>query len=104
MLVTTTENIPGYRTTHTMGRSGVVVRAAALRAISWPPCARSSGARSRNIPRWWRIHAAMRSTVWLPMRGDGRRCGGDDALRSGQIGQAMNEVVAYGTAVKIERI
>jgi uncharacterized protein YbjQ (UPF0145 family) len=23
---------------------------------------------------------------------------------SGQIGQAMNEVVAYGTAVKIERI
>jgi uncharacterized protein YbjQ (UPF0145 family) len=36
MLVTTTENIPGYRTTHTMGQVfGVVVRAAALRAISW---------------------------------------------------------------------
>jgi uncharacterized protein YbjQ (UPF0145 family) len=92
MLVTTTENIPGYRTTHTMGQVfGVVVRSrglagnfvAALRTIiggeikeysalveDTPPCARPSGCQC----------AAMGADAVVMMRFD-----------SGQIGQAMNE-------------
>jgi uncharacterized protein YbjQ (UPF0145 family) len=106
MLVTTTENIPGYRTTHTMGQVfGVVVRSrglagnfvAALRTIIGGEIKEYSAlvedTRRHALDRLVANATAMGADAVVMMRFD-----------SGQIGQAMNEVVAYGTAVKIERI
>lgn len=106
MLVTTTENIPGYRTTQTMGQVfGVVVRSrglagnfiAALRTIIGGEIKEYSAlvedTRRHALDRLVTNATAMGADAVVMMRFD-----------SGQIGQAMNEVVAYGTAVKIERI
>jgi uncharacterized protein YbjQ (UPF0145 family) len=106
MLVTTTENIPGYRTTQTMGQVfGVVVRSrglagnfvAALRTIIGGEIKEYSAlvedTRRHALDRLVANATAMGADAVVMMRFD-----------SGQIGQAMNEVVAYGTAVKIERI
>lgn len=106
MLVTTTENIPGYRTTQTMGQVfGVVVRSrglagnfvAALRTIIGGEIKEYSAlvedTRRHALDRLVANATAMGANAVVMMRFD-----------SGQIGQAMNEVVAYGTAVKIERI
>lgn len=106
MLVTTTENIPGYHTTQTMGQVfGVVVRSrglagnfvAALRTIIGGEIKEYSAlvedTRRHALDRLVANATAMGADAVVMMRFD-----------SGQIGQAMNEVVAYGTAVKIERI
>jgi len=103
MLVTTTENIPGYRTTQTMGQVfGVVVRSrglagnfvAALRTIIGGEIKEYSAlvedTRRHALDRLVSNARAMGADAVVMMRFD-----------SGQIGQAMNEVVAYGTAVKI---
>ncbi len=59
MIVTTTETIPGYRRTRTLGQVfGVVVRSRGWAAISSPDCARSSAARSTNIPNFSKKPAA----------------------------------------------
>lgn len=106
MLVTTTENIPGYRTTQTMGHVfGVVVRSrgmagnfmASLRTIIGGEIKEYSAlvedTRRHALDRLVANAALMGADAVVMMRFD-----------SGQIGQAMNEVVAYGTAVKIERL
>ncbi|MDE1915544.1 MAG: heavy metal-binding domain-containing protein [Sphingomonadales bacterium] len=106
MLVTTTENIPGYRATETLGQVfGVVVRSrglagnfvAALRTIIGGEIKEYSA-----LVEDTRRHALDRLVA------NARLMGADAVVMmrfdSGQIGQAMNEVVAYGTAVKIERV
>jgi uncharacterized protein YbjQ (UPF0145 family) len=106
MLVTTTENIPGYRTTATLGQVfGVVVRSrgmagnfvAALRTIIGGEIKEYSAlvedTRRHALDRLVTNASLMGADAVVMMRFD-----------SGQIGQAMNEVVAYGTAVKIERL
>ena len=106
MIVTTTENIPGYRTTATMGHVfGVVVRSrglagnfvASLRTIIGGEIKEYSAlvedTRRHALDRLVSNAALMGADAVVMMRFD-----------SGQIGQAMNEVVAYGTAVKIERL
>lgn len=105
MLVTTTENIPGYRTKETMGQVfGVVVRSrglagnfvAALRTILGGEIKEYSAlvedTRRHALDRLVANARVMGADAVVMMRFD-----------SGAIGQAMNEVVAYGTAVKIER-
>lgn len=104
MIVTTTENIAGYRTTQSLGQVfGVVVRSrglagnfvAALRTIIGGEIKEYSAlvedTRRHALDRLVSNARAMGADAVVMMRFD-----------SGQIGQAMNEVVAYGTAVKIE--
>ncbi|WP_206241076.1 heavy metal-binding domain-containing protein [Novosphingobium terrae] len=104
MIVTTTENIAGYRTTQSLGQVfGVVVRSrglagnfvAALRTIIGGEIKEYSAlvedTRRHALDRLVNNARAMGADAVVMMRFD-----------SGQIGQAMNEVVAYGTAVKIE--
>ena len=104
MLVTTTENVPGHIVTATLGQVfGVVVRSRGLGGNI------TAGLRSLfggEIPEYTRLvedtlrhaidrlvanAALMGANAVVMMRFD-----------SGELAQAMNEVVAYGTAVILD--
>jgi uncharacterized protein YbjQ (UPF0145 family) len=104
MIVVTSENLAGYRITATIGQVfGVVVRSrglagnimAGLRTIFGGEIKEFSAlvedTRRHAIDRLVTNAAAMGADAVIMMRFD-----------SGELGQTMNEVVAYGTAVKIE--
>jgi uncharacterized protein YbjQ (UPF0145 family) len=104
MIVTTTENIAGHRTVQAFGQVfGVVVRsrsiggnlAAALRSIAGGEIKEYTAlveeTRRHAIDRLVENATAMGANAVVMMRFD-----------SGEIGQTMSEVVAYGTAVRIE--
>jgi uncharacterized protein YbjQ (UPF0145 family) len=103
MLVVTTENVPGYRVTKTMGQCfGVVVRSrglggnimASLRSIVGGEIheytALLEEARRHAVDRLVRNATVMGANAIVMMRFD-----------SAEIGQTMSEIVAYGTAVQI---
>ena len=103
MIVTTTEAIAGYRVTESLGQVfGVVVRSrglggnivAALRSIIGGEIKEYTA-----LVEDTRRHAIDRLSI------NARLMGADAVVMmrfdSGSIGQTMNEVVAYGTAVKI---
>jgi len=105
MIVTTTENIAGHRVIESLGQVfGVVVRsrglggniAAGLRSIFGGEIkeftALVEDTRRHAIDRLVQNATLMGADAVVMMRFD-----------SGSIGQVMNEVVAYGTAVRIER-
>jgi uncharacterized protein YbjQ (UPF0145 family) len=105
MIVVTSENIAGHRITETIGQVfGVVVRSrglggnvmAQLRAIGGGEIKEYTSliedTRRHAIDRLVMNAQLMGADAVLMMRFD-----------SGEIGQTMNEVVAYGTAVKLER-
>src|SRR5436190_1053186 len=104
MIVTTTENVPGHRVRECFGQCfGVVVRsrglggniAAGLRSIIGGEIKEYTAlieeTRRHAIDRLVANARAMGGNAVVMMRFD-----------SGSIGQTMNEVVAYGTAVWIE--
>ncbi|MBO9714017.1 YbjQ family protein [Sphingomonas sp.] len=104
MIVTTTENVPGHSVVRTLGQVfGVVVRSrgiggnitASLRSIvggEIPEYTRLvEDARRHAIDRMIENAHAMGANAIVMMRFD-----------SGEIAQAMNEVVAYGTAVVLD--
>ncbi|HET9145080.1 MAG TPA: heavy metal-binding domain-containing protein [Sphingomicrobium sp.] len=104
MIVTTTENVAGQRTVEALGQVfGVVVRsrsiggniAAALRSIAGGEITEYTAlveeTRRHAVDRLVANATAMGANAVVMMRFD-----------SGEIGQTMNEVVAYGTAVRIE--
>lgn len=104
MIVTTTENIPGHSTVRVLGQVfGVVVRSrglggniiAGLRSIIGGEIKEYTqlveDARRHAIDRMIGNAVAMGANAVVMMRFD-----------SGEIAQAMNEVVAYGTAVVID--
>ena len=104
MLVTTTENVPGHTVSATLGQVfGVVVRSrglggnitASLRSIvggEIPEYSRLvEETRRHAIDRLVANAALMGANAVVMMRFD-----------SGEIAQAMNEVVAYGTAVILD--
>ncbi|HEX2590518.1 MAG TPA: heavy metal-binding domain-containing protein [Rhizomicrobium sp.] len=103
MLVVTTENIPGYRRTETLGQVfGVIVRSrglggnimAGLRSIvggeihEYTQLLEQS--RRQAIDRMVANATAMGANAIVMMRFD-----------SSEIGQSMSEIVAYGTAVVV---
>jgi len=103
MIVTTTENIAGHQVTESLGQVfGVVVRsrglggnlAAALRSIFGGEIKEFTSlvedTRRHALDRLVQNAALMGADAVVMMRFD-----------SGSLGQVMNEVVAYGTAVKI---
>lgn len=106
MLVVTTESIPGYRINKVMGQTfGVVVRSrgvggnivAGLRSIVGGEIKEYTemveDARKSAIDRMIQNAHAMGANAIVMMRFD-----------SGEIGQTMSEIVAYGTAVVAEKI
>lgn len=105
MLVTTTENIPGYRIVEIKGSVfGVVVRsrglvgniAASLRSLFGGEIVEYTAmleeARRHALERMTRNARMMGANAVVMMRFD-----------SSEIGQAMSEIVAYGTAVIVEK-
>ena len=106
MLVSTTENVAGHRTTETIGQVfGVVVRSrglggnimAGLRSIVGGEIHEYTQlleeARRHAVDRLVRNATAMGANAVVMMRFD-----------SAEIGQTMSEIVAYGTAAVIERV
>jgi uncharacterized protein YbjQ (UPF0145 family) len=104
MIVTTTENIPGRKVVETLGQVfGVVVRSrgiggnimASLRTIAGGEIKEYTAlveeTRRHAVDRLVANATAMGADAVVMMRFD-----------SGEIAQSMNEVVAYGTAVRIE--
>ena len=103
MLVSTTENVAGHRTVETIGQVfGLVVRSrglggnlmAGLRSIAGGEIHEYTSlledTRRQAIDRLVMNARLMGADAVVMMRFD-----------SGSIGQTMNEVVAYGTAVKL---
>jgi uncharacterized protein YbjQ (UPF0145 family) len=103
MIVVTTENVAGHRVTEALGQVfGVVVRSrgiggnmmAGLRSIAGGEIheytALVEDTRRQAIDRLVMNANLMGADAVVMMRFD-----------SGEIGQTMNEVVAYGTAVKL---
>lgn len=101
MLVTTTENVPGYRVTDVKGQVfGVVVRSrglagnlmAGLRTLIGGEIKEYTQlleqARLQATDRMVKNAASMGANAVVMMRFD-----------SSEIGQSMSEIVAYGTAV-----
>ena len=106
MIVTTTENIAGHHITETLGQVfGVVVRSrglggnlmAGLRSLIGGEIKEYSAliedTRRHAIDRLVANATAMGADAVVMMRFD-----------SGEIGHTMNEVVAYGTAVRFARL
>jgi uncharacterized protein YbjQ (UPF0145 family) len=104
MIVCTTENVAGHRAVESFGQVfGVVVRsrsiggnlAAAIRSIAGGEIKEYTAlveeTRRHAIDRLVANATAMGANAVVMMRFD-----------SGEIGQTMSEVVAYGTAVRIE--
>ncbi|MBO0749469.1 MAG: YbjQ family protein [Porphyrobacter sp.] len=105
MIVVTTENVAGHQVTEAIGQVfGVVVRSrgiggnmmAGLRSIAGGEIkeytALVEDTRRHAIDRLVQNAQLMGADAVVMMRFD-----------SGEIGQTMNEVVAYGTAVKLAR-
>jgi uncharacterized protein YbjQ (UPF0145 family) len=104
VIVTTTENVAGHKVVEALGQAfGVVVRsrsiggniAAALRSLGGGEIKEYTAlveeTRRHAIDRLVQNATAMGANAVVMMRFD-----------SGEIGQTMSEVVAYGTAVRIE--
>ena len=105
MLVATTENVPGYRRTKTLGQCfGVVVRSrgvggniiAGLRSIVGGEIHEYTQlleeTRKQAVDRLVKNATVMGANAVVMMRFD-----------SSEIGQFMSEIVAYGTAVVLEQ-
>ena len=105
MLVVTTENVPGYRVRDVKGQVfGVVVRSrglggnimAGLRSLAGGEITEYTQlleeARRHAIDRMVKNAALMQANAVIMMRFD-----------SAEIGQTMSEIVAYGTAVVLEK-
>ena len=103
MIVATTENLPGYKVVETLGQVfGVVVRSrglggnisAAIRSLGGGEIKEYTSlvedTRRHAIDRLVQNATLMGADAVVKMRYD-----------SGEIGQTMSEVVAYGTAVRI---
>lgn len=103
VIVTTTENIAGYRVTESLGQVfGVVVRS---RGLGGNIVAGLRSLIGGEIPEYTALVEDTRRHAIDRLVMNARLMGADAVVMmrfdSGQLAQAMNEVVAYGTAVKI---
>ena len=103
MIVTTTENIAGHRTVESLGQVfGVVVRS---RGLAGNIVAGLRTIFGGEIKEYTALVEDTRRHAIDRLVGNARLMGADAVVMmrfdSGSIGQAMNEVVAYGTAVRL---
>ncbi|MDB5704622.1 MAG: hypothetical protein JWN66_1738 [Sphingomonas bacterium] len=104
MLVTTTENVPGHTVRATLGQVfGVVVRSRGLGGNI------TAGLRSLfggEIPEYTRLVEDTRRHAIDRLVANAALMGANAVVMmrfdSGELAQAMNEVVAYGTAVILD--
>ena len=106
MIVVTTENLPGYRVTKVLGQAfGVTVRSrgiggnlmASLRSLAGGEITEYTQmleeARRHAVDRLVKSATVMGANAIVMMRFD-----------SSEIAQVMSEIVAYGTAVVVEKV
>jgi uncharacterized protein YbjQ (UPF0145 family) len=106
LIVVTTENMPGYRVTRVLGQAfGVTVRSrgiggnfmAGLRSLVGGEITEYTQmleeARRHAVDRLVKNASVMGANAVVMMRFD-----------SSEIGQVMSEIVAYGTAVVVEKL
>jgi len=106
MLVTTTENVPGYRVLEVKGQVfGVVVRSRGLAGNLM------AGLRSifgGEIMEYTSLLEETRRHALDRMVKNAQKMGGNAVVMmrfdSSEIGQTMSEIVAYGTVVVIEKV
>ncbi len=106
MIVTTTEHIIGYEVTEVLGTTfGVVVRA---RGIGGDIVASLKGLVGGEIKQYTQMLEDARRQALDRMVQNGHAMGADAIVMmrfdSGDIGKNMNEVIAYGTAVKARKL
>ncbi|WP_068077117.1 heavy metal-binding domain-containing protein [Novosphingobium lentum] len=103
MIVATTENVAGHRTVETIGQVfGVVVRS---RGLGGNIVAGLRSIIGGEIKEYTSLVEDTRRHAIDRLSTNARLMGADAVVMmrfdSGSIGQTMNEVVAYGTAVKL---
>jgi len=103
MIVATTENIVGHRVTETLGQVfGVVVRS---RGIGGNVMAQLRSIGGGEIKEYTSLVEDTRRHAIDRLVTNAQLMGADAVVMmrfdSGEIGQTMSEVVAYGTAVKL---
>jgi uncharacterized protein YbjQ (UPF0145 family) len=103
MIVATTENIVGHRVTETLGQVfGVVVRS---RGIGGNMMAQLRSIGGGEIKEYTSLVEDTRRHAIDRLVTNAQLMGADAVVMmrfdSGEIGQTMSEVVAYGTAVKL---
>ena len=104
MLVTTTENVPGYRRTKTLGQVfGLVVRS---RGVGGNILAGLRSIMGGEIHEYTQLLEETRRQAVDRMVKNANAMGGNAVVMmrfdSSEIGQIMSEIVAYGTAVVLE--
>jgi uncharacterized protein YbjQ (UPF0145 family) len=104
MIVTTTENVPGHKVVRTLGQVfGVVVRS---RGIGGNITASLRSIVGGEIPEYTRLVEDTRRHAIDRLVANAVEMGANAVVMmrfdSGEIAQAMNEVVAYGTAVILD--
>ena len=105
MLVATTENVAGYRTVETIGQVfGVVVRS---RGIGGNLIAAARTIVGGEIKEYTALVEDTRRQAIDRLVMNAQLMGADAVVMmrfdSGALGNTMNEVVAYGTAVKLQQ-
>jgi uncharacterized protein YbjQ (UPF0145 family) len=103
MIVATTENVVGHRVTETLGQVfGVVVRS---RGIGGNVMAQLRSIGGGEIKEYTSLVEDTRRHAIDRLVTNAQLMGADAVVMmrfdSGEIGQTMSEVVAYGTAVKL---
>ncbi|WP_438444476.1 YbjQ family protein [Gorillibacterium sp. sgz5001074] len=105
MLVTTTERISGYEVTEVLGTAfGVVVRA---RGLGGDIMASLKGLVGGEVKQYTQMIEDARKQAMDRMVQNAKAMGADAIVMfrfdSGDIGNNMSEIVAYGTAVRTVR-
>lgn len=106
MIVVTTENIPGYRIKEVKGPAfGVIVRS---RGIGGDFLAGLKGLVGGEIHQYTEMLEDSRTEAMDRMVRNAKEMGANAVVMfrfdSGEIGQNNSEIVAYGTAVVVEKI
>jgi uncharacterized protein YbjQ (UPF0145 family) len=106
MIITTTENIKGYEVTEVFGAAfGVVVRA---RGLGGDIMASLKGLVGGEVKQYTQMIEDARKQALDRMVKNAHAMGADAVVMmrfdSGDIGSNMSEIVAYGTAVKVQKL
>jgi uncharacterized protein YbjQ (UPF0145 family) len=106
MIISTTEGIAGYEVTEVLGTTfGVVVRA---RGIGGDIMASLKGLVGGEVTQYTQMVEDGRKQAMDRMVKNAAAMGGDAVIMmrfdSGDIGQNMSEIVAYGTAVRLQKL
>jgi uncharacterized protein YbjQ (UPF0145 family) len=106
MIISTTEGIAGYEVTEVLGTTfGVVVRA---RGIGGDIMASLKGLVGGEVTQYTQMVEDGRKQAMDRMVKNAAAMGADAVIMmrfdSGDIGQNMSEIVAYGTAVRLKKL